>query len=174
MKKMLGILALLLFISACSSNVFTTKEEVAVNLTHEIEIKNGIAYLPDDDKPFTGIFEENYYGTQKERETSFVNGKKNGASTWWYQNGRKWIQVTYVNEKRQGIFTTWYENGNKWTEENYLNGKKNGLATMWYENGQKRYEISYTQGKKNGLASWWNKSGQIDRKENYQGDIKIN
>ncbi|MEI6336521.1 MAG: toxin-antitoxin system YwqK family antitoxin [Methylococcaceae bacterium] len=174
MKNKLGVLVVVLLITACSNNSFLTKKEANDSITHQIELKNGIAYLPDDDKPFTGIFEENYYGTHKERETNFINGKKNGPSTWWYQNGRKWIQVTYVNEKRQGLFTTWYENGNKWIEENYLDGKKDGLAVMWYQNGQKRYEIIYKQGKKNGAALWWDKNGQVERKENFQDDLKIN
>jgi antitoxin component YwqK of YwqJK toxin-antitoxin module len=165
MKKIICILAIVAFITGCGSNKFLEKKASKDEITNEIQIRDRIAFLPNENEPFTGKFEEYYSSVQKEHETTYLHGKQNGLSTWWYNTGQKWIEDHYIDGSKNGLSTRWYENGQKWIEENYLDGKKNGLSAMWYENGQKRFEINYLHGKKIGLSTWWHETGRKNVKQ---------
>ena len=88
------------------------------------QIRNGLVYLPNETKPFTG---------------GFVG---------WYPNGQKKEEVNYIDGKEDGKYTQWYENGTKWIEQYYKDGKKDGNSILWFKNGQKRKESNYIDGKK--------------------------
>ena len=137
MKQLIGILAIVFFISGCTSKLFLEAIGLEDEITNVIQIRNEIAYLPDEKEPFTGKYEE-YYSTngQKKSETNYKDGKQNGLSTSWYENGKKEYEENYEDGKQNGLFTNWYENGQKKNETNYLDGKVNGLYSLWYENGQ--------------------------------------
>ena len=49
--------------------------------------------------------------------------------------------------KPDGLSISWHENGQKWSEGNWNNGKKEGLWVTWHENGQKEMETTYKDGK---------------------------
>ncbi|MEO1942864.1 MAG: hypothetical protein ABGY11_01055, partial [Candidatus Thioglobus sp.] len=78
------------------------------------QVRNGLAYLPNETKPFTGVF------------------------VGWHDNGRKWSEENYKYGKEDGTHALWYRNGQKVSEGNYKDGKKDGTHTVWYDNGQKK------------------------------------
>ena len=47
-----------------------------------------------------------------------------------------YFEEYYKDGKLNGLSTFWYENGQKELENHYKDGKTNGLSTCWYENGQ--------------------------------------
>lgn len=143
MKYLIGILATVFLISGCNSNRFLEKIGLEEEITKVIQIRNEIAYLPNENEPFTGKYEE-YYSTngQKKSETNYKNGKQNGLFTSWYENGKKKSETTYMDAEVNGLFTWWYENGQKMSETDYINGKANGVTIEWDENGQKKGETS--------------------------------
>ena len=51
--------------------------------------------------------------------------------------GSKKSEVLYVDDKKEGLETNWYESGSKKSEVLYVDGKSEGLATRWHENGSK-------------------------------------
>lgn len=144
MKYLIGILAIVFFISGCNSKRFFEKIGLEVEITNVIQIRNEIAYLPNENEPFTGKYEE-YYSTngQKKSETSYKDGKQNGLFTSWYENGKKMSETNYIDGEVNGLFTWWYENGQKMSETNYIDGKANGVTIEWDENGQKKGESNY-------------------------------
>ena len=46
------------------------------------------------------------------------------------------METHYKDGKEDGVSTTWNEDGNKESESHYKDGKLNGLCTCWHENGQ--------------------------------------
>ena len=82
------------------------------------------------------------------REGNYIDGKKDGKWTHWYEDGLKLSEGNYKDGKRDGMWTTWYENGLKWTVENYKDAMKDGKSTEWFANGQIKTEENYKYGKK--------------------------
>ena len=59
---------------------------------------------------------------------------------------RKKDENHYKNGKLNGLSTCWYENGQKECEVRYEDGKENGLCTWWCENGQIECEGFFKDG----------------------------
>jgi predicted Zn finger-like uncharacterized protein len=58
-------------------------------------------------------------------------------------NEQKIFEENYKDGKLNGLSISWEQNGRKTTEINYENGKLKGLATRWYDDG-KKLSISFT------------------------------
>ncbi len=91
-----------------------------VTTTFDLDIENGIAYLPNDYKPYTGTYTKAHpvekkiqildvstnesVTTEAEKkiymEISYKDGKKDGPSIMWDENGRKIGQLNYKDGKR--------------------------------------------------------------------------
>lgn len=132
----------------------------------EIELKNGIAFIPNTSIPFTGklksispdrVYETDYKDGKKHGldymkndfqtlEHHYINGKENGLRRSWIL-GKIDREENYKNDKLDGL-SVLYSNGKKWLEINYKNDKQDGLKTVYYPNGQKKIEESYNNGKK--------------------------
>jgi len=75
------------------------------------------------------------------------DGKQDGLTTGWYENGQKKAEVNFKDGQPEGLATFWYENGEKEKEGNYKDGEVDGLLTIWYENGTKKAEVNMSDGK---------------------------
>ena len=147
MKNIIGILAIVFFISGCDSNGFLEKIGLKEKISTVIQTRNELVYLPNSDEPFTGKYER--YGCeerQRNAEVNYKDGKVNGLLITWYCDGKKRIEATYINGKINGLFTEWWHNGQKNVEANAINGKLNGLCTEWWTDGQKMWEENYING----------------------------
>lgn len=151
--------------------------------TDKIEEKNGLAYAPNETEPFTGQYKISYPNEQKlviayrngqkEAETNYKNGKRNGLGILWYKNGQKKFEANYKDDKTDGLKTLWYKNGQKMSEGSDKNGKRDGLLTHWRENGEKIREENYKDGKLNGLDIKFH-NGQKTKETNYKDGVEIN
>ncbi len=95
-----------------------------------------------------------------ESETPYVDGKKHGLQTRWYDDGTKEREERYKAEKKHGMETWWHENGEKWCERKWMEGKMHGMETGWYEGGQKHWEEMWKEDKRHGVYSRWWENGQ--------------
>ena len=107
MKNIIGILAIVFFITGCDSNGFLEKIGLKEKISTVTQTRNELAYLPNSDEPFTGKY------------------------VTYYLNGQKKTEINYKEGKRNGLTTGWYENGQKESETNFKEGKDNALATGW-------------------------------------------
>ena len=106
----------------------------------------------------------------------YVNGEKDGAQTWYHENGSKSLESNYVNGKEHGTTIRYYENGNKKEETPYLEGKRHGTAIDYYENGMKKEELTSLNGMAHGTAVDYREDGSKWRetvfvKHNRQSEV---
>ena len=103
----------------------------------DLEDRNGVMYLPNEETPFTG------------RTESF------------HENGQKKGEVTFKDGKPEGPWTGWYENGQKTSETNYKDGKYHGLSTegVGSRTGRRKGKEKYKDGKLMETVQWkqWSK-----------------
>lgn len=118
-------------------------------ITKVIDVRNGIAYLPNENEPFTGKYEAYYSSGKIKGEMNFKDGQSNGLATLWYENGQKKSEISFKAGKMNGVLTSWNENGQIIVETNYKDDKKNGLSTFWDKNEQKIGELNYVDGEEN-------------------------
>ena len=52
-----------------------------------------------NDKLFTGTHIEKYQNGNTKYEVHYVNGKKEGLETFWYNSGLRYIETNYINDK---------------------------------------------------------------------------
>ncbi len=69
-------------------NVIPTKTDLKERITkEELDVRNDIIYLPNEDKPFTGVYETYYPNGNKKGASHIKDGKFNGLMTLWDENG---------------------------------------------------------------------------------------
>ena len=138
----------------------------------DLEYRNGVAYLPNEETPFTGRAERFYENGQK-RESSYKDGKAHGLMTVWYENGQKKAERIYKDGNQNGLETTWQKSGEKKWEINYKDGKRHGLWTWWQKNGQKQEEGNYTDGLPQGVWIMYKYDGTEWGRDTYKDGLKV-
>ena len=73
------------------------------------------------------------------------------------------MEVTYKDGKPEGLSTSWHENGQKKVEATFKDGEFEGLRTEWHENGQKASELTYKDGKRVSLTKWDKEGNEIKK-----------
>ena len=91
-----------------------------------------------------------------EKEGNYKDGKKDGLTTYWYEDGQKKQEANLRDGKGDGLWTKWYENGQKKSEANFKDGKLMS-AVAWKPNGEKCPETDVKDG--NGVAVQYNEDG---------------
>jgi len=94
------------------------------------------------------IKEINYYPNGEIETEGELNekGKKHGKWTYWYENGKKWIEENYSEDIRNGDYTEWYMSGEKSFNGEYSNGFPSGTWTFWNDEGKKTKKLYYENG----------------------------
>jgi antitoxin component YwqK of YwqJK toxin-antitoxin module len=192
MKRTILILKKLFFISMIILAINFVNANYQEGNPSVLIYKNGVAFLPNEDTPYTGKFEMYYsnkrgclhrsidFSSDSLHSESFVEtaqekiiGDEVSSLVIWLRKlnnmgkDQKCIEENYVNGKINGLVTQWRENGQKEKEANYKDGKLNGLSMYWWENGNKGSESNYENGKENGLQISWQENGQILYVVNY-------
>ena len=147
----------------------------------QLEERDGIAYEPNEEKPYTGDAVRKYPNGQTKEEVTYKDGIKDGLRTAWYENGRMKEETTYKDGKQHGPFTSWHNSPNKTNdpsvksrssskissgvligqkkfEATYKNGRLHGLTTTWYKNGHKKKELTLKEGEMIS-AKYWDEDG---------------
>jgi len=105
--------------------------------TGELEFKNGIAFIPSTEKPFTGRWVAS--DGKRRFDAIFKNGRENGLRTVWDGNGQKIAEEIFKNGNLNGLATYWYDNGQIVVKKTFKNGKE--INTKKYENKPKRSAV---------------------------------
>lgn len=95
-------------------------------------------------------------------ESTYLNGKLEGASKEYYQNGKLRSERLYHNGK---VITEtkikYYATGALLTETNYKNGKLHGVCRTYFENGRLHDETHFEAGEQIGASLNFYINGQI-------------
>ncbi len=104
----------------------------------------------------------------KEEKQTKADGKKDGLSEEWWDNGQLKSRITYKDGKKDGLYEEWGKDGKLRHRINYKDGKYNGLYEWWDKDGQLMSRINYKDDKKDGLSEEWWDSGQLKSRITYK------
>ena len=146
--KQITILFTITFIALLSSPSWSKNRSL-----DDLIFRDGLHYEKFSTAPYTGQVKGLTNGW-------FVNGKKNGQWTYWYEEGQLERRGMYENGKETGEWTFWYENGQLYMIGSYQSGKSIGSWTIYWENGRVFSQIEHI----------WNNQKWISRFEKFRDD----
>ncbi len=79
---------------------------------------------------------------------------KNGTEITRHSNGSVRYKIPYVNGKRHGVQTLWYDDGRKWSQSWWNKGNNHGMYTYWSPLGVKQIEAYYLHGQQPARIQW--------------------
>jgi len=85
---------------------------------------------------------------------NYQNGKAEGCTTYWHENGKKLWQGMYHNDYPVGEWVSWYKSGRKKSSCHYANGEKEGVCFWWDAQGRQADAVEYIHGKPRAIAEW--------------------
>lgn len=138
--------------------------------------KEGGAHLFKGNRQ-NGVYEE--WSTDGEtllERIHYKDGKANGISESWYQNGQQHERATMKDDHYVGPVTVWHENGQVRLQGNFdEDAKKDGKHEGWFKNGNKRYEVNYDHGQLVGERREWYEDGTLATVYKYDdtGELQV-
>ena len=142
----------ILFISLLSSPSWSVTIDDLVK-------REGIYYEKFTDVPFTGKVTDKLTGSD---QTTFKNGKRDGAWIGYHENGQLWWKGNYRNGKREGAYVQYHENGQFSVKGNYKNDERKGLWVSYHKTGQLHFKGNYQDGKRNGTWVSYHVDGTVN------------
>lgn len=91
----------------------------------------------------------------------------NGDYETKYPSGIVKMKGFYINGRREGQWTSFFENGAKQSEGFFKNGFRDGKALVYFENGQVYYEGYYKDGKEVGKWIFFDEQGKKINEKDY-------
>ena len=138
----------------------------------KLVVRNGIYYQVNSQIPFTGKVYRPYSGDQGDKlEGYFLNGRRNGKWTIWYDNGQKQFEGTYKNGSYDSKISKWGIDGQLSEECFYSNGVLNGSCKMFYYNGKTKFNGSYIMGQYDGLIYEYSDDGTLAKSAKYNNGV---
>ncbi len=98
---------------------------------------------------------------------AYLNNRKNGQWTYYFENKRVEQKGNYIGGRFDGEWIWNYPDGTVWRIESYFNGKEDGHSHEYDSKGNIITEGNYTDGEKDG--DWFYKVG--DHQEEGTGCI---
>ena len=102
-----------------------------------------------------------YENGQKEYATEYLNGKLDGISRHWSEDGSLISESKYSHGKLHGMWKKYYADQNTMYETHYFHGQKHGKEKWYYENGQIKSEQSFNYGIPESIIMRWHPDGSI-------------
>ena len=128
---------------------------IAGNCSHIKDLNNS-------ELPSRIYTEFSYYPNgQKEYAANYLNGKLDGISHHWADDGSLISESAYSHGKLHGIWKKYYPNQNIMFEANYFHGQKHGKENWYYENGQIKSEHTFHYGIPENTIIRWHPDGSI-------------
>jgi antitoxin component YwqK of YwqJK toxin-antitoxin module len=91
----------------------------------------------------------------------------------YYESGKLEMEGEYAAGKKDGAWTSWFENGRKQSEGFFKNDMRNGKAVVYRENGFKYYEGTYSLGRLHGTWITYDTDGSRLKETLYENDRKV-
>ncbi len=139
MKKLLLLIFSIILLSSC----YEKEREVDISKKQE---RNGIVYIINESKPYSGKILRKYDNGQILLLMSYKNGKLDGKYLHFYRNGQIYIDSEYKDGKLNGLYKKHHHNGQVLLEANYIAGELNGIYLEHSKEGEKTKEIKYDKG----------------------------
>jgi antitoxin component YwqK of YwqJK toxin-antitoxin module len=149
-----------------------------------LQLRNGVVYLPNSEIPFSGVSKSIYQNGQKYLLAKFESGILANFKL-WTQNGIPQIEGDFTQGELSDLgklfdpelreFGLPSLSMGRTTEGIYFrkhfglseNCLRNGTWRFWYPNGEKMKEFSYKDGILDGSFSKWNEDGQLLTQQHY-------
>ncbi|MFC1746151.1 toxin-antitoxin system YwqK family antitoxin [Candidatus Riflebacteria bacterium] len=85
-------------------------------------IRNEIAFVLDDEEPYTKNTSSEYSKGRLIREVNYKAGKKHGTEKSWHKNGKLRDEINYKDGKKHGIQKEWNKKGKLIKKIHWKNG----------------------------------------------------
>ena len=103
-----------------------------------------------------------YYPSGKQEYTAeYLNGKLDGTSRHWSEDGYLISESEYSHGRLHGIWEKYYKNGHTKYKVHCFHGQKHGVEIWYYENGYVKSEQSFHFGVSAGTIIRWHPNGSI-------------
>lgn len=158
---LMGVVAVLIVVLAWRYWVARWPEEVV--LRPELELREGQLYRPGGSEPFFGLLVENWRPNQRRVEVTIRDGRADGLSRFWYENGQMEVKEHFVRGVSNGQRTRWYADGGKKSEVLIKEGQLVGVFREWHANGQLARETPLSGGVADGEVKSWDELGKALR-----------
>ena len=112
--------------------------------------KSEVCFYPEK-TPFTGWMKANWPDGKLLRLVQYKNGKQDGPSVSWHENGEKNYWSKNENGIEQGTRLRYYSTGKIASRGIIKDGVAGGPYESWHANGQKKWVGQHNIGKKEGL-----------------------
>ena len=96
-----------------------------------------------------------------EYEAEFVNGKLDGTSKVWLEDGTLYSVSQYSNDQPHGTWKKFHPNGKLMFDVNYEYGQKHGNEKWFYDNGSIKSEQEFDYGNPISGIIRWNIDGTL-------------
>lgn len=115
-----------------------------------------------------------YPSAYKQEEGRYLNDKRDGVLTWYYDNGNKIAAIyNYENGVLEGEVTAYHNNGKISEKGLYKNNVKTGDWKEYYEDGILKAEGKYINDEKDGAWKLYDEKGKLKETIRYRnGEIK--
>lgn len=130
----------------------------------DLEDRNGVMYLPNEETPFTGRTESFHENGQKKGEVTFKDGKPEGPWTGSYENGQKKGEGKMKDGKLMEA-VQWKPNGEKCPVTNLKDGS--GVVVWYFEDGTVSRRDSWKDGKLDGISIHYYEDGTEKKRVTY-------
>ena len=139
-------------------NLFKTKLFLLLIITGCTHLRE--VYKPSP--PLNIDVERSYFSNGNiEYEAEFVNGKLDGLSRVWLEDGTLISESEYSNDQPHGIWIKYHPIGSVKYKVRYEYGKKHGYERWFYENGQVKSEQKYFHGQPKKEITRWKPNGTL-------------
>lgn len=136
-KKILIATFILLSLVGCGKEIDISQKQ----------IRNGVVYTVNEDKPFTGKVVGKYKNGQEKLVENFKNGKFEGEQVYYYESGQIEEKLSYKDGNPIGVYYEYHRNGEVAYTGEFLNGKKNGEWNRYTEDKKLILTEIYKDGK---------------------------
>ena len=93
---------------------------------------------------------------------SYKSAKREGVWIVYDATGEKPIrEEQYSDGKLDGVSKVWYDNGQLAQENNFKDGKRSGVSTEWDREGVKRAEVTFADNQRDGKSTFWTPDGKV-------------
>lgn len=117
-------------------------------------------------------------GTPKKRDEGYYDAEGNfvlhGASTLFYESGKKKFEIFYKDNVVHGPRTSWREDGRVYTEGQNVDGKADGKWMQYFLDGKPAQEMHYDHGKFQGTFIEYHANGNKRKQSEYVNGKETN
>lgn len=135
---------------------------------------DGIWYLKNDSKPYSGPFVDYYLNGKKQGEGLLHNGKLKGLRLLYFINGQVSDEIEYENGVPNGFEKRYYDNGTLMQIGELQDGTEVGDWEMYHPNGQLKQRTTFKNGKMEGESISYYSTGEIKGKIQYKDGVYQN